>query len=617
MSTNHKLVCARAARQEFKEAFCRGIGDYRASKLATAVLGKFLSEKLPEEVLLGPFAALHGPELAQFAWDGSVAQPNKDARLRQLPFRIMARKRPLQPAECEDGAYDSISIEGANSATIVHDGRVHRDGRTLYMVHSRFCLDRIFGEHDSNSDVYEEAAKPLAQAAMAGGRATLMMFGQTGTGKTYTAQGILHQLADDLFADASHVISVLVYELAGSRGGREACFDLLNEHKQVKCLTGEDGQVHVRGARTLQCANAEEFLEAIRTAFAYRTSEITERNEASSRSHAIIEVQITAIPSEADSNGASVAEGEVSAPVVGILRVVDLAGSERNYETQNHTRKMAERGGHINYSLLMLKECGRIMHHNRQCQREGRSQAKMGHVPFRGSRLTHLLRSCFVDESHKTVVISTLSPSPTDVEHSLNSLQHVGMMREGRPMDSAEEACAPVSEKRGQKSGFSVLDGRGHGLHSKLQDARQSQMKLHAFDMVTQVGGTIQKKYDAANVKTEAFIDPKWHREMNVQVEGTDLWVLREADAEVIQLLTAWREEQWQLRKAHDMAKWDAATVQAFVASLELPGQANLPSTMTGFQLRRLGRRGLSALCSGLCRLFGLVWHTAFPPRRN
>jgi len=168
-------------------------------------------------------------------------------------------------------------------------------------------------------------------------------------------------------------------------------------------------------------------------------------------------------------------------------------------------------------------------------------------------------------------------------------------MREGRQLELLKESVA--SSRRGRTTGFSEVDGRGHGLHSKLQDARQAQLKLHAFGMVTQVGGTIQKKYDAENLKMEAFIDPRWHREMNVEIED-DLWVLKEADDEVIQLLTAWREEQWHARKSHDIGKWDAATLQSFVGSLELPGKANLPTTMTGSQLRRLGRRGLSSLCS-------------------
>lgn len=601
MTTNHKLVCARAARREFKEAYCRGIGDYRGARLSTAVLGNFLAEKLPDEVLLGPFAALHGADIAEFAWDGSITQPNREARNRRPPFRVMARKRPLQPEEIEAGTYDSISVEGANSSVIVHDGRVHRDGRTLYMVHSRFSLDRLFGEAATNAEVYEEAAQPLVQAALSGGRATLLMFGQTGTGKTYTAGGILHHLAQDIFSQAGRGASILIYELGGSRGGRGAVFDLLAERKQVKCLTGEDGQVHVRGAVSIRCDTPEEFHEAVRAALAWRSSECTERNEASSRSHAVVEIKLDPPQQEeASTLEAASTSGEAdeapATPVGGVLRVVDLAGSERNYETHSHTRQMAERGGQINFSLLMLKECARILHANKQRQLEGKPPQV---PPFRSSRLTHLLRSCFVDESHKTVVIATLSPSPTDVEHTLNSLQHVGMMRFGRPMSDEEiRAATGESKLSNRTSGFGDVDGRGHALHSKLQDARKGQLKLHAFDMVTQVGGTIQKRYEPENVKMEAFIDPRWHREMNVEVEGNDLWVLKEADAEVVQLLTAWKEEQWEARKAHDISRWDANAVQAFVASLDLPGEAKLPSTMNGSMVKRLSRRAISSLCS-------------------
>jgi len=279
----------------------------------------------------------------------------------------------------------------------------------------------------------------------------------------------------------------------------------------------------------------------------------------------------------------------------GVLRIVDLAGSERNYETRQHTRSMAERGGHINYSLLMLKECARVMHRNRRAREAGEGQQQ--HVPFRASRLTHLLQSCFADESHRTVVVATLSPSPTDVEHSLNSLQHVGMMR-ARHAGAADEGEKGGRAEATPGGGFSEVDGRGHSLHSKLQDARASQLKLHAFDMVTLVGGSIQKKYDSAALKREAFIDPRWHREMMVEADEADLWVLKEADAEAVEVLSAWREEQWRARQEHNHLRWDAATLHAFVSSLDLPGEAKIPSTMSGAQLHRLGRRGLVSLCS-------------------
>mmetsp|Transcript_45086 Transcript_45086/g.97944 ORF Transcript_45086/g.97944 Transcript_45086/m.97944 type:complete len:646 (-) Transcript_45086:30-1967(-) len=597
MVTNHKIVCARAARHEFAEAYCCGIRDYRSARLYAAACGRELLKELPDDLPLRVLSQLHDAGVTQLAWDGTISVENADARNRSSFFRVLARKRPLQENEVEAGAYDSVTCEGINNAVVVHDGRVHRDGRTLYMSHSRFCLDRVFSENHGNDAIYEEAARPLAQAAMEGGRATLMLFGQTGTGKTYTATGILERLTKEIFAvdelkddnvlEGLPRVTVLCYEFAGTHGGREAVFDLLAERAPVKCLTGEDGQVHVRGARSVPCRSMDELSEALRIALEWRSSESTERNAASSRSHAIIELQFPpSMGSEEASSG-------------GILRIVDLAGSERNVDTQFHTRKMAERGGHINYSLLMLKECARIMHRNRQRLEDGQGPE---HLPFRNARLTHLLQSCFMDEAHKTVVMATLSPSPTDVEHSLNTLQHVGMMRSGCLANRGEggrKGAPSASPEPQQEAGapFSRVDGRGHNLHSKLQDARAGQLKLHAFNLVSKTGGSVMKKYEPENVKTEAFIDPRWHREMKVVAER-DLWVLREADAEAVQVLTEWREEQWEARRAHSVVKWDARAVQSFVNGLSLPGEVRLPSTMTGAQLCRLGRRGLVALCS-------------------
>merc|ERR1719487_2285993 len=87
----------------------------------------------------------------------------------------------------------------------------------------------------------------------------------------------------------------------------------------------------------------------------------------------------------------------------------------------------------------MLKECARIMHLNRKTIEAGKSSADLQHVPFRRSKLTHLLQSCFTQEDHRSCVIGTLSSTPTDIEHSLNTLQHITMMRGGSRRQQAQE----------------------------------------------------------------------------------------------------------------------------------------------------------------------------------
>lgn len=52
-------------------------------------------------------------------------------------------------------------------------------------------------------------------------------------------------------------------------------------------------------------------------------------------------------------------------------------------------------------------------------------------APYRASVLTRILRECFVSGStHKTTIIATVSPTPTDLEHTINTLEHVCMMDE-------------------------------------------------------------------------------------------------------------------------------------------------------------------------------------------
>jgi hypothetical protein len=62
-------------------------------------------------------------------------------------------------------------------------------------------------------------------------------------------------------------------------------------------------------------------------------------------------------------------------------------------------------------------------------------------APYRASLLTRILRECFVaGSSHKTTIIATVSPTPTDLEHTLNTLEHVSMMDPS--LQSLATACS-------------------------------------------------------------------------------------------------------------------------------------------------------------------------------
>jgi len=563
MSQQH-IACARAARHEFAEAFETGINEFRSCRINSYGLARTRPTSLPHEALRNVMQFRYEPEVASMAFEGIVEKTNKIPQ-GQKNFVIMARPRPMDRCAC-------LTTEVGNNAIVSHDGRVHRDGRTLYLVHSRFHLDHVFASTHGNKEVFNEACLPLINHALAGQRATLLFFGQTGTGKTYTTFGVQEELGKHLEA-MNETFSLKIFELAG-QSGKETGFDLLSERQKVKVLEGADGYVHIRGAKETHCADKITFDEALDVARAFRCSAVTDRNAHSSRSHCIFELSF--------SSG-------------GLLRLVDLAGSERNVDSSNHDTKLTSQGGLINSSLQNLKECARILY-QKSC--DGTSSF---HVPFRRSKLTHLLKDCFVDAGHKTVCVGALSPQEDDVEHTLNTLQHLVTMRGGsdrrkeRQAEKENQRRSKASDPRNKDGNFQSITGRGANLHSKLQD--NNQLDLHCFGLVGPVGGGILKKYDPENVKYESFIDARFHPELWVSVKD-DLWVYQEADKEVIHPLKGWQEEQFQKRREHLVTKWSCEKVQSFLKHVfrDSPHEVRLPAQMDGNMLQRLGTSRLQAI---------------------
>jgi hypothetical protein len=148
--------------------------------------------------------------------------------------------------------------------------------------------------------------------------------------------------------------------------------------------------------------DAEELLCFIRLACALRATEATGVHNQSSRSHAVCRIFI-------DRGGQE-----------GILQLIDLAGSEHRIDSAEHDAARRKEGAQINSSLSALKECVR-------CKAAPKIGGNALFLPYRKSKLTHLLRACFED-GNPTVVIATVSPSSKDTEHSLNTIRHACIM---------------------------------------------------------------------------------------------------------------------------------------------------------------------------------------------
>ncbi|KHN14617.1 Kinesin-like protein KIF2C [Glycine soja] len=96
-------------------------------------------------------------------------------------------------------------------------------------------------------------------------------------------------------------------------------------------------------------------------------------------------------------------------------------------------------GAEINKSLLALKECIRALDNDQI------------HIPFRGSKLTEVLRDSFVGNS-KTVMISCISPGAGSCEHTLNTLRYAdrvkSLSKSGNPRKDQVPNAVPQTNNK-------------------------------------------------------------------------------------------------------------------------------------------------------------------------
>lgn len=342
---------------------------------------------------------------------GTAFAAHEESRTVLPTVRVCVRKRPLSRRDNMAGERDVISTEGIDTLH-VHEVKSRLD-LSKYVDSHEFVFDHVFGDFTSNSDVYENTARPLVDMLFSGGRGTCFAYGQTGTGKTYTMEGTpsdpgLYILAvTDLFtrirAYNDMYVAISFFEIYGSR-----LHDLLNDRAKVESREDSSCEVRIVGLTEKRCTIAEEVTDLIHLAARARSTGVTGANDDSSRSHAVFQIEVRR-------------EGVHGAPPteVGRLSFVDLAGSERGSDTSSSTKQTRLEGAEINKSLLALKECIRAM------------DQRKDHTPFRGSKLTQVLKASLTGKMNcRTVMIANVSPASHNVEHTLNTLRYSQRVRE-------------------------------------------------------------------------------------------------------------------------------------------------------------------------------------------
>jgi kinesin family protein 2/24 len=117
----------------------------------------------------------------------------------------------------------------------------------------------------------------------------------------------------------------------------------------------------------------------------------------------------------------------VACPREGRMTFIDLAGSERGADTSSSSRATRLEGAEINTSLLALKEVIRAL----------ATGGSMKHIPFRGSKLTQVLKESFIGKNSRCCMVACISPDIRNCDQTLNTLRYADRVKERNPESGA------------------------------------------------------------------------------------------------------------------------------------------------------------------------------------
>jgi len=376
---------------------------------------------------------------------------------------FQVRKRPLNKKEVSRKEEDIIDVHNSQFLT-VHEPKLKVD-LTAYVEKHEFCFDAVLDEHVTNDEVYHETVEPIIPIIFQRTKATCFAYGQTGSGKTYTMQPLPLRAAHDmvrllnqpLYRNQHLKLWLSYFEIYGGK-----LFDLLSERRQL--LMREDGkkQVCIVGLQEFEVSDVQIVKEYIEKGNAARSTGTTGANEESSRSHAILQLAVKKHIPVADTRRQRDRDAieAKNTKLVGKMSFIDLAGSERGADTTDNDKQTRIEGAEINKSLLALKECIRALDNDQI------------HIPFRGSKLTEVLRDSFVGNS-RTVMISCISPSSGSCEHTLNTLRYadrVKSLSKGGNIKKEQVTMQPVTSGKESTYNSYPLSGESEEMMEQTQE---------------------------------------------------------------------------------------------------------------------------------------------------
>ncbi|XP_056171466.1 kinesin-like protein KIN-1 [Syzygium oleosum] len=297
---------------------------------------------------------------------------------------VCARFRPLSSRERRDHGGDSVCIERIDDEAF--NLKDEKEGEL------KFGFDKVFYDDSKQDDVYSFLARPVVRDVVKAINGTIITYGQTGAGKTYSIEGpsilecddakkgLLATVVDGIFREITSADSMkYTIKLSMVEIYMEKVRDLLDLSKyRIQIKETKSHGILLPVVTEISLSDIAEALQSLSSGICNRAVGDTQMNAGSTNSHCIYIFSVHQ-------------ESTKQTRTFGKLILVDLAGSEKVEKTGAEGRVLEE-AKTINKSLSAL---GNVV----QALTCG-PNVKGNHIPYRNSKLTRILKDSLVRLPH-------------------------------------------------------------------------------------------------------------------------------------------------------------------------------------------------------------------------
>lgn len=295
---------------------------------------------------------------------------------------VFVRKKPL----LEKNDFEIVKCLNEKTISVKQTIKTY-DGK-FKNKYTRYNYHGVFDEKSNNINIFNKIIVNNLDQDL-----TCFMYGQTSSGKTHTVLGKdndegIFILAGKELLELSQELYISAYQIYN-----ENIFDLLNGNNKLKLLEDRNNKFEIPDLALCKLNNLEDLYNSINIILCNRSQASNKINISSSRSHAILIFKY--IKDNQFIN----------------IKLIDLAGNERSKNSKILSLNDRLENKHINFSLFSLKECIRNI------------ESGKNHVPFRRSKLTSVLRECFISP-HKSIMIATVCSNNKNYHDIVNTLNY-------------------------------------------------------------------------------------------------------------------------------------------------------------------------------------------------